>query len=46
MILLVIGFTIADGLPRIKAWVGVVIVLLTVLATQAGLANLISGIGS
>ena len=45
VILLVIGFGVADGLPRSKALVGVVIVMLIVLVAQAGLAVLGSGLG-
>jgi hypothetical protein len=41
----VIGFAIADGLPRNKAFVGVVVVLLLVLAAQGGLATVTSSIG-
>jgi hypothetical protein len=45
IILLVIGFAIADGLSRGKAMVGVVVVMLIVLAAQAGLGSLTSNIG-
>lgn len=45
VMLLVIGFAIADGLPRNKAFVGVVVVLLLVLVAQAGLGSLTSGLG-
>jgi len=45
IILLVIGFAIADGLTRGKAFVGVVLVMLLVLLAQAGLGSLTSGIG-
>ena len=44
-ILLVIGFGVTDGLPSIKALVGVVIVMLIVLLAQAGLGVLSSGLG-
>ena len=44
-ILLVIGFGITDGLPRIKALAGVVIVVLIVLLAQASLGALSSGLG-
>jgi hypothetical protein len=44
-ILLVIGFGIADGLPRSKALAGVVIVMLIVLVAQAGLGALSSPLG-
>jgi hypothetical protein len=44
-ILLVIGFGVTDGLPRIKALADVVIVMLLVLLAQAGLAALSSGLG-
>ena len=44
-ILLVIGFRVADGLPRSKALAGVVIVMLIVLLAQAGLGALSSGLG-
>jgi hypothetical protein len=45
LILLIIGFAIADGLPRNKAFVGVMVVLLLVLAAQAGLGSLTSNLG-
>jgi hypothetical protein len=45
VILLVIGFAIADSLPRSKAVTGVVIVMLLVLFAQAGLSTLTSGLG-
>ena len=45
LILLVIGFAIADGLPRNKAFVGVAVVLLLVLVAQAGLGSLTSNLG-
>jgi len=44
IVLLIIGFSIADGLPRGKAFVGVVIVVLILLAAQAGLGTLVSGL--
>ncbi len=44
-VLLIIGFAIADGLPRNKAFIGVMIVLLLVLAAQAGLGSLTSNLG-
>lgn len=44
LILLIIGFAIADGLPRNKAFVGVTVVLLLVLAAQAGLGSLTSSV--
>lgn len=45
VVLLVIGFAIADGLPRNKAFVGVAVVLLLILAAQAGLGSLTFGFG-
>jgi len=45
IILLIIGFAIADGLTRGKAMVGVLVVMSLVLAAQAGLGSLISGGG-
>ena len=45
VVLLVIGFGIADGLPRGKAFAGVVLVMLVVLLAQAGLGALGSGLG-
>ena len=45
VILLVIGFAIADGLPRVKAMTGVLVVILLVLLAQAGLGSLSSGFG-
>ena len=46
MILLVIGFGIADGLSRNKAVAGVIGVMLLVLLAQAGLGALGSGFGA
>ena len=43
IVLLIIGFSIADGLPRSKAVIGVVIVVLLLLLAQAGLGTMISG---
>ena len=45
VILLVIGFAIADGLTRGKAVTGVLVVILLVLLAQAGLGALGSGFG-
>jgi hypothetical protein len=45
VILLIIGFAVADGLPRGKAVAGVVVVLLLVLLAQAGLGALSSNFG-
>jgi len=45
LVLLVIGFAVADGLPRNKALVGVAVVLILMLAAQSGLATLTSGAG-
>lgn len=45
IVLLVIGFAIADGLSRGKAVLGVVVVMLLVLFVQAGLGSLTSGLG-
>jgi len=45
VILLVIGFAIADGLTRGKAVAGVLTVILLVLAAQAGLGSLTSSLG-
>ncbi len=44
-VLLVIGFSIADGLPRNKSITGVVVVLILLLLVQAGFGALVSGIG-
>jgi len=44
--LLIIGFSITDGLSRGKALIGVVIVTLILLTTQAGIGTMISGLGS
>jgi hypothetical protein len=44
IVLLIIGFSIADGLPRGKAFIGVVIVVLILLSAQAGLGTMISGL--
>ena len=45
IVLLVIGFGIAEGLSRGKAVTGVLIVILLVLFAQAGLGALLSGMG-
>ena len=45
MSLLIIGFSIIDGLPRGKAFVGVIVVVAILLATQAGLGSVIAGLG-
>src|SRR6266508_904854 len=45
IILLVIGFAIADGLSRGKAVTGVLVVMLIVLLAQAGFGTLSSGFG-
>src|SRR5215212_6524125 len=45
VILLVIGFALADGLPRSKAVTGVLVVMLLVLLAQSGLGALTSGFG-
>ena len=44
VILLIIGFSIGDGLPRGKAFVGVVMVMLILLVAQAGLGTMIAGL--
>jgi hypothetical protein len=44
MALLIIGFSIGDGLPRGKAFVGVVMVMLILLVAQAGLGTMIAGL--
>lgn len=44
-ILLIVGFGIADGLPKNKAIIGVVIVLLILLLALAGTGSLISSLG-
>jgi hypothetical protein len=46
VLLLAIGFGVADSLPRGKATAGVLIVILLVLLAQAGLATLTSGFGN
>jgi hypothetical protein len=45
VILLMIGFGIADSLPRSKAVTGVLVVMVLVLLAQAGLGALTSGFG-
>jgi hypothetical protein len=45
IVLLIIGFAIADGLARGKAVAGVVLVILLVILAQAGLGSLMSGFG-
>ena len=44
IVLLLIGFSGADGLPRGKAFIGVVMVVLIMLLAQAGAGTLISGL--
>jgi len=44
--LLVTGFAIFDGLPRGKALAGVLIIVLVILFTQAGLGALVSSFGA
>jgi hypothetical protein len=46
ILLLVIGFAVADTLTRGKSFANVLIVILLVLLAQAGLATLTSGIGN
>ena len=46
MVLLVIGYSITDGLPRGKAIFGVVTVMLILLAAQAGVGTVLSGLGT
>lgn len=45
ILLLVIGFSVLDGLPKGKSFTNVLIVILLVLLAQAGLAMLGSGLG-
>lgn len=45
VVLLVIGFAVADGLPRTKAVTGVLVVVVLVLLAQAGLGALTSSFG-
>ena len=45
IILLIIGFSIAEGLSRSKAVTGVLTVILLVLLAQSGIGALLSGIG-
>ena len=45
VILLILGFSIADSLTRGKAAAGVIVILLLVLLAQAGLSTLTSGFG-
>ena len=45
VILLVIGFALTDGLPRAKAVIGVLVVMVLVLLAQAGLAALGASFG-
>jgi hypothetical protein len=44
IVLLIIGFSIADGLPRGKAFLGVAVVVLLLLFAQAGVGTMISGL--
>ena len=46
LVLLVIGFAVADGLSRKKAGMGVAIVLLLVLAVQGGLGSIMARFGA
>jgi len=46
IVLLVVGFSVVDGLSRGKAWVGVLFVLLLLLSVQAGLGSLIASLGA
>ncbi|HEY3473697.1 MAG TPA: Yip1 family protein [Anaerolineales bacterium] len=45
VVLLVIGFAVADGLPRSKAVMGVLVVVAIVLLAQAGLGALMASFG-
>ena len=45
VVLLIIGFAVTDGLPRVKAVTGVLVMMLIVLLAQAGLGALTSGFG-
>jgi len=45
IVLLIVGFSIADSLPRGKAAAGVIVILLLALLAQAGLSTLTSGFG-
>ena len=45
VVLLIMGFAVVDGLPRGKAFVGVVAVIVLLLVAQAGLSGLTSGFG-
>lgn len=45
VVLLVIGFALTDGLPRSKAVTGVLVVIVLVLLSQAGLSALTSNFG-
>ncbi len=45
IVLLILGFSIADSLPRGKAAAGVIVILLLALLAQAGLSTLTSGFG-
>lgn len=46
IVLLIIGLSIADGLPRGKALLGVLIVVLILLGAQAGFGTLVAGLSS
>lgn len=45
IVLMMIGFAVADGLSRGKAILDVLVVMLLVILVQAGLASLLSGVG-
>jgi hypothetical protein len=45
VVLLIVGFSVADGLTRGKAVVGVAVVVLLLLFAQAGVGTMISGLG-
>ena len=44
IVLLIIGFSVTDGLPRGKAFVGVLVVVVILLAAQAGLGTMMAGL--
>ena len=45
VVLMVIGFAVTDGLPRAKAFLGVMLVILILLSVQAGLGAALARVG-
>ena len=45
IVLMIIGFAVTDGMPRLKAFINVAIVMLILLSVQAGLGSALARIG-